>query len=204
MGNFWDNHAERIDKHFTKWVGDETHPAKLAIFDIIEQLGVDSIVDVGAGPCSLNLIAQARGWPGAYFPIDFTNYFLAQTKEQGINDYLYHDVTTPWPVPDDSSGIVVIRHILEHTKNWSFVVEQSCRVSSQYVLVSLFDDTDVGKTRIIKKRAGTFDNVISVEHLNAIMSACSFCNLRDYQAGAGDRILLYGFEASRELPTHHD
>ena len=107
---------------------------KAAAFEYAKQLSNGrGIINLGAGPHRLPQ-SQLMAWS----PEVLANLDIAPN---GMPHFMQLDIERdPLPFADKQFGVAFLSHVLEHLDNWSFALEEACRVAD-YVVVVLPDPT---------------------------------------------------------------
>jgi len=93
------------------------------------QLSGASVVEMGCGTGANTvwLAEQAQG----VIAFDFSDRMLEQARRRVTSDrvrFLQHDVSDPWPIPDQSADLVLDSLVLEHVADLGVVFREARRV----------------------------------------------------------------------------
>jgi SAM-dependent methyltransferase len=103
---------------------------------------------------------------------DFSGRMLAQARRRVSSDRVHffeHDVSKPWPIPDQSADLVLDSLVLEHVADLGVVFQQARRVLSRaarYLFVNLhpFRQISGAQAHFVDPSTGSPVHVPAVRH----------------------------------------
>jgi ubiquinone/menaquinone biosynthesis C-methylase UbiE len=152
-------------------MGTVNHSTRVTVRNFLRGFGKRiSLIDLGCGPC-----IEYEGYKVNSIEVDYTGVDSSKILLQRARDrnpeirVINSDLQTSFS--NESFDVVLIRHILEHQKDFTCVIKEAVRLSKKYVIVVTFREGEktiinpTNRVRRIISKEPIFDNTIGSKDL---------------------------------------
>lgn len=162
----------------------------------LEELGVDSFLDVGCGTGPLYELNQQLESPFVYKGTDYSWAMIEQAQQHfPKGDFEVQDARK-LTERDGSWDAVVLMHCLDHLDDYKAAIREAARVSNKYVVIILWrsfvgSGTNLNDKNMMNKEPGESpwqDTYLQEYSREALLEAFKLAKLKVIDETSGDKV----------------
>lgn len=156
---YWDDAPKEDLDRLVRRLSNPNDAERQLINQILQERAPESLLDVACGPATELESCRDAGLKFSYVGLDRSAKMIEIAQKRFPEAKFIRGSAEQLPFPDGSFQAVLLKHVLEHLKDYKQAVREAVRVSSDMIIIDLFHClTPLSRDVTIYDKRGYFNN----------------------------------------------